>query len=159
MPLGTVRAPSEEDPDQEGPVSCSVLMGPLDTEPIGPGDRLVLATLLWAKNNADVGAPRALPGRPSAIRQYLDADPGQARRQAPRRRAARQGQAWLGRPSEIPAEGRRPPRDGRHSPTVDPWPADRRPSMEGSISPAPLSDSTRSPKLEIRNTDVAKLAS
>ena len=50
VPLGTVRAPSEEDPDQEGPVSCSVLMGPLDTVPIGPGDRLVvLATLLWAK--------------------------------------------------------------------------------------------------------------
>ena len=44
-------------------MSCSVLMGPLDTVPIGPGDRLVvLATLLWAKNNADVGAPPRFPG-------------------------------------------------------------------------------------------------
>ena len=112
VPLGTVRAPSEEDPDQEGPVSCSVLMGPLDTVPIGPGDRLVVLAPPLGEKQCGRRRAAALPGRPSAIRQYLDADPGQARRQAPRRRAARQGQARLGRASEISAAGRRPPRDG-----------------------------------------------
>ena len=113
VPLGTVRAPSEEDPDQEGPVSCSVLMGPLDTVPIGPGDRLVvLATLLWAKNNADVGAPPRFPGdhQPSVSISMQT----QAKLAGKLLGAARRAKAKLASaapPKSPPEPGRRPPRE------------------------------------------------
>ena len=140
VPLGTVQAPSEEDPDQEGPVSCSVLMGPLDTVPIGPGDRLVvLASLGWARANPDVGAPPRFPGdhEPSVSISMQT----QAKLAGKLLGAARRAKAKLA--SAAPPKS--PPKvvdlrvTAEHSPTVDPWPADRRPSMEE--SPAPLSDS------------------
>jgi hypothetical protein len=140
VPLGTVRAPNDEDPDREGPVSCSVLMGPLDTVPIGPGDRLVvLASLGWARANADVGAPPRFPGdhEPSVSISMQT----QAKLAGKLLGAARRAKAKLA--SAAPPKS--PPKVvdlrvmAEHSPTVDPWPADRRPSMEE--SPAPLSDS------------------
>ena len=125
-------------------MSCSVLMGPLDTEPIGPGDRLVVLTSIgWAKQNADVGAPPRFPGdhKPSVSISMQT----QAKLAGKLLGAARRAKAKLA--SAAPPKS--PPKvvdlrvTAEHSPTVDPWPADRRPSMEedNPVSPAPLSDS------------------
>ena len=114
-------------------MSCSVLMRPAGhraDRPRRPPRRLGL--IGWAKANADVGAPPRFPGdhKPSvSISMQTQATLAGKLLGA----ARRQGQARLGRPSEIPAEGRRPPR-GRPS-TADGGPASGGPAaVDGGIA-------------------------